>query len=411
MYKAKFISGPIKAAIIHYPKSETIAVHLRIKAGSNYETKKMIGVAHMWEHLATKSASYSNALPGIGKLYGVTCRDNILFLVVGMKKDWKKFVTYLAEILKANFNSETDISKQKALIAQEITRYKSIPDKFITRVSYKNLYPNSRMVFLNSGDIEEVNALTLRKVHEYRDQHVFKSNMTITAAGDISASEFKKCIKENFSNFPTNGSCNQIDLKANEKFDIQIFSEDSYALTHVKINFIGRNLSSKCRVSNQVMAYIYNKLVTKELRDKHGYSYKVSCDSFSSGNFGVFSIYYSIEEKKLLSSIKCIRNIFCEDVVSDKMISEAKEELLLDISLNNEKPSYAADYYSELLLFLGPKALKEPISKAIEKIKNSDIRKEINFITQQNPKFTILTKSYNTDKLKSEIRQIWENRK
>jgi predicted Zn-dependent peptidase len=410
MYKAKYISGPIRTALIKYPKSETVAIHLRIKAGSNYESKKNVGSAHMLEHLITKSSNIGDLKYGNGKLYGVTSRDNLLFLVVGMKKDWQKFVTLLAKLFKEVDFSDVELNRQKQVITQEITRYKSIPEKYISRVAYKNIFPDSRMALLNSGDIGDVNALTIKKIMEYRNAHFTQDSIAIVAAGDINENDLKKCVKENFSDIKTKSLANSIDLRPNPKLDTQIFSSDHYLITHVKISFIGRTIQHRSKYINELLAYIYNKLLVKELKEKHAYSYRVNCDSFSSGNFGIFSIYYSVDEKKLFNSIRCVKNIVRHTTITEQMVNIAKDELILDKALNNEKPSFAADYFSELLLFAGGKILHDNIISKIKEIGLSEILKEENMIKIQNPKITILTKSFNTDQVKDEIKALWQEK-
>jgi len=407
MYNPIYISGPIKAALIKYPKAESVAVHLRIKAGSNYETRDNVGAAHMLEHLCTKNPSLVSGAYGNGKLYGVTSRDNILFLIVGVKKDWHKFIDFLRLIIEYRQFTETDLQKQKLIISQEINRYKSIPEKYITRISYKNIFPNSRMAILNSGDVAEINSLTLRKIQEFADKSFVRSRMSIVLAGNLNESDVTKHLHKAFSDVRVRGSQTHVILKPNTNFDIQFQCNELNEPSHIKISFIGRRLNHIKRHINDILAHIIKNKLIFELRDKHALTYRVTCESLSSDTFGVLSVYFTVVEKQIVAAVKHVKSIVNENCITEESLHLAKNEILLDYTLNFEKTSIAADFYSEHLLYGNNKITYSGLLSEVAKTKLSQVLKEAKYTFSQQPKMTVLTKSFNTDHLKQDIKQIW----
>ncbi|HLD51100.1 hypothetical protein A3K34_01750 [candidate division WWE3 bacterium RIFOXYC1_FULL_40_10] len=385
----------IRSIFIPYVGTETIALHLRGKAGSICEKPAEVGAAHMVEHLSADNA-YSTVLSKNGsKAYGVTSRDSVLYLVLALKENIEDAVAYLGECYKAKRFSKTKIDFHRELIKNEIKRYAGVPEKLIGRRSYELMFPNSRLKFLNSGNLDQIEALTLKTVSDFKAKNYINSNFVIAASGNINNDVLCKLINKYF---PTMRNAPKIDSSQPfPEYDLSFKQQNivipSSQLSHVKFDFPAYRISDDRKYANLLLARMLGNHLAVEFKNPPLSCYKTSVVSLSGGYFGLFSIYTAQSNAQAQQAIdqvhKGISNF--SKYITPASLESAKKQAIAEFLFNFEKPSVRADYYSELLLFGTKKQTHNYELKKINECSTEELTLELKRIQNYLPKITVIS--------------------
>ena len=400
------LKNGLTVAILPYTEVGSVTIHLRGKCGSNYENKNEIGSAHILEHLSFKRNQLSNLITAAGgKVVGVTSRDDVLFMTKLLADDIEKGFVFLSNIFDSGNINEKNFQVSKEIIRQEIKRYINMPEKYIGRISYRILFPDQRLGMLNTGDLKDIDNLTIDNVGKFRQRTYFSNNFVLTICGNCKPRKTVEMANRYFSDVVRGTDIPQIKHKESPQFQSQVINNPYYTQTHIKIDFYGYKTSDSKKYSSFFLGKILDKLLKSSLKDRQGLVYNINCDSFSTGSYGLFGVYAAGEEKNTRKIIEEIKTII---INSNKLINEAtvhqiRNSLLADLVFAFEKTSQRADYYSELLLH-GRKNQNHLMEmKKIRAMTQKEVLSIAHEILSQDPKITVLANNIRNE----DIQQFW----
>ena len=397
------LKNGLKICVIPNESVDSVTIHLRGLVGSNYEIGSEIGSAHLIEHLLIKNDQKNKIKSLGGKIVGVTSRDDVLYMVKVLKENLGDGIEFLSEILKPIIFSKNIINNQKEVVIQEIKRSLSMPEKAIGRLSRKILYPRQRMAKLNTGSVEDVQRLNIKDIQKFRDRLYFPNNFIIVVSGGINVNAALKYIQKYFNNFDSGQKAPNISHKQNKKLEIQCINNSSYEKTYVKLSYYSYPLNNDLNYTVQVLATILNTYVQNLVKETLGLSYKITCENFSSGSYGLFSIYFSSEQKNVEIILKEINRIIqnTDGLLGNRNIESVKKYIKTSRIFDFEKISLRADYYSTSLLHGRAEQNHEYEMERIKNIKASEVKEVTKKIFSQNPKITVLSKNLSEKDIKS----------
>lgn len=382
----------------------SVTLQLRGFAGSNYEKNDEIGAAHLIEHLSLESPLKNKILFNGGKIYGVTSRDDVLYMVKVLKKDFPLAVEFLYNVFTNSEFNPIAFESQKRVAEEETRRFINMPEKLIVRVSNRILYPKQRISEFNTGGVVNIKKLSMPALKRFKNRTYSPQNFALVASGDLNSSEFYNLCRSYFSVLKSGEIKKRLVIKKNKGLKIQNLINKYFSQSHFRVDYYGFNSDSSEKFSAIVLAKILNNYLNQEIKLKRGYAYNVGCDSFSSFNYGVFSFYFAVGSENIDKTLeiifslrKNVKNILTKDIVS-----AAKNQIVSDIEFALEKTSLRADYFSNLIL-------QEPKNKRFFKESNQVIKVSIkdllitsNKIFKQEPKITILSST----PLQNKVRKI-----
>lgn len=372
---------------------KSVTLQLRGLAGSNYEAKDQIGASHLVEHLSVENKEKEQIMRKGGKIVGVTSRDEVLYMVKVLKKDLPLALKYFSEVFSGSEFGKDRFLIQKNIAKEEVKRFMNVPEKLIGRVSYQLMFPGQRSAGLNTGSVKDLDKLSLASLMRFKKQNYIPNKFCLTISGDVnSTSAIKECEKL-FKRFKR-GAIKNISLVSDNKFCEQKIYSNFYTQTHIKIDYQGRTISDELRFSTLVLAKCIDIYLKSELRTKKGLVYNAACESFFSGNYGIFSIYCATDHRNALVSIKTLLSIYASlpNIINAGNLELAKNQILADLQFSYEKTSFRADYYSQLLLSGMYGLTFDQELKNIKSITLKDLLSVSKSIFSQEPKITIFTK-------------------
>ncbi|MFZ2663982.1 MAG: pitrilysin family protein [Patescibacteria group bacterium] len=399
------LKNGLKVRLVADKNSSAVTIHLKGLAGSNFENESQIGSAHILEHLHTSNNFGNKLVSNGGRIIGVTSRDDVLFMVKVQKNGVIDGLEFLSKVFaKEQINNE-DFSKLKRISLQEIKRIESNPEKFLGRVSCALSFPNERMSKLNIGEEKHINKLSIKNVTDFRDKYYHPNNFALVLSGNISINTIVPYIKSFFSKYKANTKAVYPKHRSLNEFIIKNYEFKGISQILIKIDFYGFKTSDDKKYSSLVISNILDSLLNKLIKERLGLSYITRCVSFSSGSYGLFSIYFSCAKKDLETILHEIRRnvISFSSLISSRSIENSKKKVLSNLSFEMEKVSVRAEYNSDLLIH-GRK--DQNYQYEVERIKKcliNEIRSVSQEIFSQKPKITVVGEGVNV----KEVENTW----
>lgn len=391
--EVKKLKNGLRVCIIPRASIDSATIHLKGLAGSSYEKSNQIGSAHLLEHLNLLKGNKNKILINGGRILGVTSRDDVLYMVKVLKEDILDGLEFLSHIFDKNSFSNEDVMIQKKIVSQEIKRSQNIPEKIINSISYKILFPNDRLSIKNTGYENHIQALGINTLNSFQDRCYTPNNFVLVLCGNIKQSNIFPYIEKFFSHIPKGQKLNHMKHDTNETKVAQNIKTKGLKQNHVKIDFYGYKNGDDRKYSLIILASILDTFLKNLIREKLGYVYGISCNSFSTGSYGLFSIGFSCEKEKVQEVIKIILDVLknIQKIIGIRNIEHVKKKVIADFTFRFEKTSQIAEYYSDLLLHDSENQNHLYELKAIKSTNARDIGEAAFKIITQEPKITVFT--------------------
>src|SRR5271168_80112 len=156
------------------PQLESAAVGVWVDCGARHETKPVMGVSHMLEHMAFKGTRRRSArdiaeeIEAVGGyLNAYTSREQTAFHARVLKADVPLAVDILSDILTRPTFDQSELERERQVVLQEIGQARDTPDDIIFDHLQTATYPNQPMGWPILGDEETVGAFTRDDLKTY----------------------------------------------------------------------------------------------------------------------------------------------------------------------------------------------------------------------------------------------------
>ena len=404
--------------LVYVPhKVRSVTCCLRGLAGSNYETTKQVGAAHLLEHihlLGSNNFPTTKQLHALvkrngGRVTGTTSRDDVAYLTKALKENYKDGIVLLAEVFLNPKLDKKIIQVAKNVVRHEINQNIENPTRHIGRLAYKVLFPRQRFASYNTGSVAQVNKLSLSEIKKYREKHYVPQNFVLSVCGDLHWKSLAHEVSMTFGK--AKAGTTQVTLKHRQSrgLGIQVENRQDGVQLHLKIDYYGHKTSSAAKYAAAMLAMaLKQELVAQISKSESSFPYLLDVASFSSNTYGLFGLYTSISEKDLENFLRLFKKSALK--VTTKEISEEQLQLLknkiaADIEFTLEKTSLRADYYSELFLYENDAKSHLEELAAFSSVTANDIKAVALDLFMQEPKITVIAKKL-TDK---DVKRVWEN--
>ena len=293
------LKNGLKICIIPNKSVGSVTIHLKGIAGSNFEKPNQVGSAHLLQHLNLTQGNKNKILSRGGKIIGVTSRDDVLYMVKVLKEDVIDSLEFLSTIFTKKEFSQNEFEKQKEVAIQEVTRVKNAPEKLVTRISNKLMFPKDRMAKFNTGDEIDIRRLQINNIYDFRDEHYFPNNFVLVISGAVSIKNVLSYVQKYFGGFTKGLSAEYATHNLDTGFSSQNYVLQNSKQAHVKIDFNGYKTSENKKYAALVLSYLIDSYLKNLIKETIGLAYKINCSSISTGSYGTFSIYFASDDKNV----------------------------------------------------------------------------------------------------------------
>ncbi len=366
---------------------DSVTIGVYVKTGSKNELPGEEGISHLLEHMMFKGTEnrsakeISETIDNIGgHINAYTSKEITAYYVSLLHKHIDVGIDIFSDMFLNSTFTEENLEKEKKVIIEEIRMYEDVPEEQLHDLNSEFAISgnHSRSVL---GTIETVTGITRGMLLEYFKSRYTTDNIVISIAGKIDEARIINLLDEKF------GSLNR-QLKArpyDPKFEINSgnkkFSKETNQV-HLCVNTKGASFLSDDRyelsiISNILGGNMSSRLFQK-IREDRGLAYSVYTYLSSYEEGGLFTVYAGTTKESYETVVGLIREEF-DDIkgngITSEELSKAKNQLLsmliLGLETSKARMSRMANSY---LMFKRIKPIEE-ITKKIEDIKMSDIKR------------------------------------
>lgn len=187
------------------PWVASVSLGFYISVGSVYETKHLSGISHFLEHMVfkgTRTRSPRDIVMEIESVGGVinagTGKELTQFYVRIYHAHMDKAVDILTDLVfKPLFDSE-ELEKEKGVVLEEVRMGEDNPDEYLVDSFHDKVYGDTPLGRKIVGNREAIISLTRRQLIEYHTNYYNPANLTVSAAGRVSAQKLGKMLESSF---------------------------------------------------------------------------------------------------------------------------------------------------------------------------------------------------------------------
>jgi len=336
---------------------ETVTVGVWVDTGSRYETgDTKNGVAHFLEHMffkGTEQRSQTALETEVenmgGQLNAYTSREQTVFYIKVFKKDTKKALDILSDMIKNSKVSEEAVERERGVILREMQEVDGIMEEVVFDQLHYTAFRNSALGNTILGPEENIKSITRDDILNYVKKNYTAPRMVLCGAGAIEHDELAKIGEEFFGDIPTS----PVDGLTEGKKDAAIFTGsdiriryDDMDAAHIAYAFptngvndpdsfplmLIQTMLGSWDSSNTSGEFSSSPLVSAVAKEKSASSIMTFNTSYSdTGLFGVYGVtpdQYSIND--LMYSITRSMTGLCYDIEPARL-AEAKNQLTMSL--------------------------------------------------------------------------------
>jgi predicted Zn-dependent peptidase len=360
------------------PQLESAALGVWINTGGRNETKPVMGVSHMLEHMAFKGTERRSAraiaeeMESVGGfLNAYTSREQTAFHARVLKADVPLALDVLADILTHPTFEQAELERERQVVLQEIGQSRDTPDDIIFDYLQSTIYSNQPMGWPILGEEETVSVFTREHLRNYMQTNYLAGGMTLVASGAVSHSEIVKIAEEKFSALkpgkaatPTSAHWVGGEFRKNDDLEqthmtfafpgLAQADPDIYA-AQVYVTALGGGMSSR---------------LFQEVREKRGLCYSIYAFAAAANDSGVIGIYTGTGEAEAgqIAPVIAGEMAALAEGATDAEIARAKAQLRSGLLMGLERPMSRAEQIAGQIFSYGRVLSIEELTAKLDEV-------------------------------------------
>lgn len=395
--KLKQLANGIKIILLPLDWTESIHLHVFVRAGSRYEEEKINGAAHFIEHMMFKGTkkrpntlAISRELDRIGAQYNAyTAKDHTGYWITALAKHSSIISDVLFDmLLNSKFDSE-EVEKERKVILEEIKMYKENPMLFIEDLYDNLIYYGSSLGWDIAGTFRSMSRISRDDLLNFKNSFYQGHNLVITVAGKIQKRYLEEIEKHAFSFGYLSSRKKYQAFKFSKVFPIKVEYRDlkqvqlalgfpAYPYLHPKLPAL--------QVLNVILGGSMSSRLFIEVRERRGLAYFIRSEINQFTDAGDLKIRAGIDVDRFEEALKVILSELekIKEGVTLKEVKEAQEFIRGRLILSLESPENQGEWYGrqEILLkkFITPqekiRQIESVTPDAVKKVARELINKK-----------------------------------
>jgi predicted Zn-dependent peptidase len=345
------------------PQLESAALGVWVNCGARHETKPLMGISHMLEHMAFKGTERRSArqiaeeIEAVGGyLNAYTSREQTAFHVRTLKADVTLGVDILADILTQPTFEQNELERERGVVLQEIGQARDTPDDIIFDHLQSVVYPDQAMGWPILGENETVSAFTRDDLKNYMGANYRAGGMTFIASGAVDHAKMVKLVEEKFADLKS-GSAPVSQAPYYRGGDMRLNQD----LEQVHVTFAFPGIASADPDIFAAQVYVtalgggMSSRLFQEVREKRGLCYSVYAFAHAFSDGGFIGIYTGTGEAEAaeISSVVAGEMAALAAKPTPEEIARAKAQLKSSLLMGLERPSTRTEQIAGQLLAYG----------------------------------------------------------
>ena len=342
---------------------ESAAVGVWVNAGTRNETKRVMGVSHMLEHMAFKGTERRSArdiaeeIEAVGGyLNAYTSREQTAFHARVLKADVPLALDILADILTAPTFEQGELERERQVVLQEIGQARDTPDDIIFDHLQEVIYPDQPMGWPILGEDATVSQFRREDLRAYMDTNYCAGAMTLVASGAVEHEAIVRLAQEKFARLKEGdvleppparyvggnmrGSQELEQAHITLAFPGVSNSDPDYYTAQVYVTALGGGMSSR---------------LFQEAREKRGLCYSIYAFAHSAKDSGVIGVYAGTGEAESAEIAPVVAGEMASlaETATESEVARAKAQLKSSVLMGLERPGSRAEQIAGQMFALG----------------------------------------------------------
>ncbi len=335
-FRKTTLANGVRVLTERHSESRVAVVGFWIQTGTRFETKKQEGISHLLEHMVFKGTEKFSAFEIAqsleargGDINAFTGREHTCFHTTSLKEDLDLSIEVLSQLFAFAKFKEEDFIKEKRVILQEILMASDDLEEYVFDLFFERAFPKHPLGYQILGSVDSVQALNLKDIQAYYDQHFVPENLIVSVVGSVDHDEVVKSVELHLSG--KKWATHQV-LSPSPAPKIQAFQDffqkdcEQY---HILVSFPACRYTDPDRfngfVLNTALGGGMTSRLYQKIREDKGLVYSVFSMLNTFTDTGLETIYAGTEENHVLEVIDLINQEV--DRVAEQGLSEQDIDL------------------------------------------------------------------------------------
>jgi len=389
MYKKTVLNNGIRIVTNDIKDRDSIALGFWIGAGGRYEKDKEKGIAHFLEHIVFKGSQkylceeIKMRVEGVGgALNAFTSEELTCFYAKIPTKHLDQTFDVLADMIAYPKILAKDVTKEKAVIIEEIKMYHDLPQHHVLELLDELLWPDHPLGKSLAGTPRTVSAITSQDLKKFHGAYYTPGNIVIAACGNLKHDRIVRLVTKKLSKLKPVTKINCIKANAAQSQPHVKFVKKDIEQMHLALGLPGFDESHKDRYALSLLSIILGGNMSSrlfvELREKRGLAYSISCSYKALHDTGLFLVRAGVDNQKVVQAVALIikeLNKIKHDGVSRSEFQRAREYLSGQLLLGLEDTLEHMLWVGEGIVSKNKIKTLKGILKELKKIKPADMKR------------------------------------
>lgn len=328
VHTKKLRSGALLVSVVA-PNLPYSVAGVFVRAGSRFDPVGKEGTAHFFEHLLlTRTKAFPKKEDRLQKLESLgisftalTSKEWVMFRHTQLHEHTLISLTLLAEAFNDSFFTSEDVTHERSVILDEITREEKETERILWKMGAQALWPKSLLGRNSIGTRKSISSITLNDLSHFKDTHYYSTNTVFVIvsaqkaisnqAEQIINAQYKKVTSEKKPYHDVLSSPLRITFTP-PPFGTGTQTTRDIGLYFTTIPASAQTLKEQVTISF-IRDYLSNTWISKlvgKLRLEKGWTYWVSGDSGSFSDTGFLELTFSTPKETLLPALEvCLAEI------------------------------------------------------------------------------------------------------
>ncbi|NIT04406.1 hypothetical protein GTO10_05910 [Candidatus Saccharibacteria bacterium] len=375
------LKNGIRLLTVPMPHLGSAAVMIGIGAGSRYEQKEVVGIAHFTEHMLFKgtkrrpsSLAISSELESLGAQFNAFTTDEATaYYVKAAAKNLPKVLEILTDLVFSSKFDPKDISKEREVILEELKMYRDEPRSWVAHIYQKLMFGDHPLGRDPLGTPETLEAINRKDFLDYIGRWYRAKNIVVAVAGKIEGEQALGKTREVLGGLDGRDVGEPEVFKERQQEPAILIEERGTDQTHLILSARAypRNHPKReaLQILNAILGGGMSSRLFEEVRTKQGLAYYVTSTWDAYSDTGSLAIQAGVNNSRASGAIEVVLGELGklkDKAVPKEELRKAKEVLRGSLLLGIESTNGACSY------FLTQEVLDRKIETPQQKLKKID---------------------------------------
>jgi predicted Zn-dependent peptidase len=388
MYRISRHKNGLVVVTAEMPHMASVSLGIWVGVGGRYEPAPLCGASHFIEHLLFKGTRNRSAkqisqdVEGIGGyLNAFTTEEMTCFYSKARHDRFQELLDVLMDMFLNSTFDPVEIEKERSVIKEELAMYMDQPQHHVIELLNETLWPNQPLGRSLTGSSATLDALSRKKLLEFRRRNYVSSGTLIAAAGNLKHDKVVQAVGR-FAHRLANGQRPQfqpVQIQQNSP-RLRLFTKPvEQTQVALGIRTCSRHDERRfpLRLLNTVLGENMSSRLFQVLREDHGLVYSVCSSLCFYDDVGVLIISAGLETEKLPKVLELISTqlyrLTCT-LVTAAELRRARDYLIGQIDLSLENTENQMMWMAEQMLGYGKTVPPDEIKLRLAEVKASHLR-------------------------------------